>query len=683
MMLVISGDVHSSEVLNEVARVYMKAPGAEAKSAPVSPGGPQGEFRYRMARGSVPVPNLFFGFRAPPESDADYRALQVVASVLGMGENSVLPFRLRDRKKIILSAETTLESYPGFGFLSIGVETSPDNIDRAEIAVLTEIELLKREELTDAEMERALAQLERAHWGGLETVSQRGEALARFESLGDWKRMDRYVSDLRKVKAPDVKRAAAKYLRLENCSVLEYLPAGMEERTLTDEGLRRTFESLLDASADEEQPKRDQETQLAVKIPPPAAFKFSEIRYPFQTASVLRGPELYIREDHTSPLIEMGLYFPGGKLNEKEDNAGITMLMSRLMLKGGEDVSQFYRQFEIYGGTVHPVVEDDYFGFRVAALSQNFEEALKLLLEVIRAPNFDKEEVALQKEIQRVDLLSRKNTDAYAKNLVNRGLFGAFPYSLDSHGTEAGIDAATPESLQAWYDALVKNRKPVVAIVGDTRGSSLATVFVQRFSGSRFQATKIPEDFARPLETAQSAEHSWSRNESLILIGFQAPPEDDEDGQTVAVIQGYAGDPGRLSHELRDGRGIAHDVSVQYDPRVRGGSLIIAAATAPGSEEGVVKALREEIQKMRTGPIPYRDFRSGLNEASGWYAIRQQVRSAQIGNVVEQVIAGKGIGGYRTWADILNEVDEEDLGPVIQRILNMDRAVVVQMRGTK
>jgi len=220
-----------------------------------------------------------------------------------------------------------------------------------------------------------------------------------------------------------------------------------------------------------------------------------------------------------------------------------------------------------------------------------------------------------------------------------------------------------------------------VTLIGDTQGTSLALVFVQRFSGSRFQETKIPEEFVKPLEEGRTEEQKWDRSEGLILVGFQAPPEDDEDRYAATVIQGYAGDPGRLSQELRDRLGAAYAVSVSYDPRLRGGSLIIRAAANPGSADVLLSAVREEIKRIRSSPITYRDFRSAINEAVGGYAIRQQARSAQISDITENALAGKGIEEYRNFPSGLQDVNEPDLKAVVQRIFNMDRAVVLLMRG--
>ena len=682
--LVISGDVSSGDVLNEVARLYAKAPGAAAPRNPLSLSSDQKEFRYRAVRGNVGNPRVLFGFHTAAMDSEDYGALEVLRAMVGLGEGSVLNARLRDQKKIIIAQDTSLRTYSDSGYLCIQVEVSPENIDRAEIAVLTEIELLKREEPNEIEMERALAQLERAYWKSIETVSGRARTLAHFESRGDWKRMNRYVSDLRHVKPADVMRVARQYLQLQNCSLLEYLPAGVEDRTLTVDSMRRILEELLAPSTAQEASERAKEIVLAVKYPAEGgSFKFSEIQYPFQMASILRGPDIFIREDHTSPLIDIGIFFAGGKLQEKAENAGITERMVNLMLQGTKEMmaAQFNRQIEIYGGQVRPVVADDYFGFYFSILSRNIAASFELLQQAIRAPDFSKEAVSRHHAVQSANASLLQDSTAFPVSLIHQALFHDTSYGLASAGTGTGVAAMRANEVQAWYDALVKNRKPLVVAVGDTSGTAIASYFVKHFSGSRMQDAKIQEEYAKPLEKGLSVEKTWNRNESLILFGFQAPPEDDEDGYAARILQSYTGQMGRFSQEIRDRLGLAYTVDVAYEPRLRGGSLMACAAADPGNEEAIVAVFREEIQRLMETPLANRDFRSAVNHAVGIHAIRAQVRSKQIKDLAENLLAGKGKEGYYAIPKELQDANEEDLKAIARRIFNMNTAVIVRMHG--
>jgi len=682
--LVISGNVRSSEILNEIDRVYDKIPNSSVKKSTLTVGNAEKEFQYSAIRGNIPFPRVLFGFHTVSESSEDFRAMEVLSAILGLGEGSVIAHRLRDQKNLIFQQETTLATYPDFGYLMIQMIVDSENIDRSEIAALTEIELLKRKGPNEVEMARAVAQLERSYWKRLQTVTGRAETLAHFELLGDWERMDRYVSELRQVKAADVKRVANRYLQLQNCSLLEYLPDSDVQRNLTTPSALKTLEGLIKPSADQEEAVRAKEVVHIGELPEGEdRFKYSEIQYPFQLASILRGPEMFVREDHTTPLIDLGVFFPGGKLAETKANAGITEFMSNLMLKDSSDPKQpgFHRQMEILGGQVQPRITDDYFGFHFSILSKNFEAGFDLLREAIKTPDFDKDKIARQKEIQSAWIRENRNSVSYPMQKINLALFKDFSYSLEGKGTETSLAEITQDALQKWYDAYVKNRKPIVVAIGDAKGTNLALHFVKHFSGSRMQSTEIPDEYVPPLAKGELLEESWENSQSIIFIGFQAPPEDDEDGYATTVLRSHAGELGRFAQELRDRAGTAFKISAVYDPRLRGGSFILRAAANPGCDEEVLASLRKEIQGMIADPVPMLDLRSALNAAASAYNIKNQIRSRQIEDIVESVLAGRGIDVYESFTARLKDVREDEFRGVARRILDLDKAVILHLHG--
>ncbi len=686
MILVISGDITTSEVLDEVVQIYAEISGRETKSASPFFKTRQSDFRYSEIRGDVPIPQLHFGFHTASANAKDYPALEVLSALLGMGEGSVLVTRLRDQKKVISSVGTHLIAYPDFGYLTIRMEVDNKDIDRSEIALLTELELLKRQEPDKVDVMRAIAQLERKFWKKLETVTGRAHTLARFETLGDWKKMDNYILRIRQVKPADIKRVATNYLRLNNCSLVEYLPASAEQRNLTPKSMRETLEGLLDPSTKQEEAERRKQIVSAVTIPETksSSFKFSEIRYPLRTASILRGPDIFIREDHTTPLVEMGFFYPGGKFFETQENSGITKLMLRSMLRGVSDKNpgQICRQLEVYGGWLQPIVADDYFGFLFSILAANVEPGLELLGNMIKSPEFDRDEVKRQKQFQLMEINHGKYLRDYSNALLKQALFEDFSYALDASGSEISLTGINADDLQSWYEMHVKNRKPIVTIIGDTQGTSLASYFVKNFSGSRFQNMIIPEKLVEPLEREVLIEKRWNNSQSIVILGFHASREEDMDTYPLTVLENYhPGSSGRIFESTTGPQEAADRFYLKYEPRLRGGSMVAWAATMPGNEENLFKMLRQEIQRLVTSQITYRNYRSAMNLSTGRYWINRQARFCQIAAVIRSVLAGKGFEGYEELPARLEEVNEDDLQDVAQRVLNIEKSVTLYLHG--
>ena len=111
----------------------------------------------------------------------------------------------------------------------------------------------------------------------------------------------------------------------------------------------------------------------------------------------------------------------------------------------------------------------------------------------------------------------------------------------------------------------------------------------------------------------------------------------------------------------------------RYEPRLRGGSLIAYAITNSENEEIVFKAIREELLRIAAGPNSYRDCRSAVNAAMGMYGILNQNRSEQIRNIMDNLLAGKGIGGFQDFPAALQNVNEDDLTEIAKRIFSWKR----------
>ena len=687
MTLVIAGDVRAGEALNEAIRVFVsKSESAKngniSVAAPATGRGlePAGEFRYRALSGNIAFPRVFFGFPVSSEKSEDYSALEVAAAILGIGETSILNTRLCDRKNLVFTARAGIESFDGTGILSVELETELQNIDMAEIAFWTEVEILKRDGPSETELARAAAQLERLWWGRRETVDGLADLLAVSEFKGDWKRIDGYIAEIKKITSADVKRVITRYFTLSNCALMEHLPLSSTERNPTAKALRATFESLLRPAINEELRARIGEIEPVFKIPPAGAvFRSNEVRHSFQTASILRGPEIYIREDHTSPLVEIGLWFTGGKALEGEANAGITGIMLELML-GNEREN---RQLEIYGGRLTPVIADDYFGFFLSIPARNISGGFERIKQAIKSPVFDKAEIEKMKQIA---VARAKSSAFYGGGLrrLNEALFRGHTYAYGSSATSASLKNISVETLRDWYEENVRNVKPFVAIIGDTEGSSIASWFVSEFSGSRMREGKKVASSPKPVVKTEIVYNDGALP-SAILLGFQAPSAGDKDVYRMFVLKNYLENRLRETEDKgeknQDSEAAGRHISCEYRPLLRSGIFFISAAAKTGAQARGAEILGKEVAGIAAQPLSYADFNEARALAAGSFMAGNQTRSAQIENLTKKLLAGGSLEEYQNFSRNLEQVGEEDLKELMRRVLDMNIAVTVIKNG--
>jgi zinc protease len=684
--VVIAGDITASDILAEAVKFFEKARSSPSKAAEPAESRAGKGFRYMENRGYFRNPQVVFTYRVPSFSTADYPGLEVLSCILGTGEASVLSQNLRMRKRLALDVSSALVFFAGSGFLQLNVEAEAGNIDKSEIGLLTEVELLRHQEPDDEAMERAFSMLEQRHWSRLQSVSGRSRAIFYFESQGDWKKIHQYLQRIRQVKPAEISRLAAKYLQLGNCSLLENMPVSAEARGLTSETALQTFQGLIEPATEQAAAEHEKESIPAVKMPEaPPAYKLNEIRYAYKKASVLRGPEILMREDHSLPLLHLGFFYPGGRLMEKKDEAGLSLLLINAILAGTKEKGprEVRRQFELYGAEVTPVAGGDFFGVKITALSRNIEGVLELLADILQNPALSEEELSKVKEGLITSLKPTGETSrARADDLLMTSLFPDFPYSWSAAQVGQNLSRFTPEAVREWHARNIHNRKPVVIIIGDTQGTTLAGFFVRRFSGSRFQDLKIPDGFPRPLEAPLKVEEKCDSGPDLAVLGFQAPPEGDEDSYALEVMQNLmAGEGGRLTEQLRDTQGTAIEALFQYLPNVKGGVIVAGGYSAAGKGDKTRESIQAELSKFADNPFLYRDFRSALNGAITDYWISQQNRHEQILELARSLIAGRGLDAVLDHVSRLQDVKQEDLPELARRIFSPARSVAVRLVG--
>jgi predicted Zn-dependent peptidase len=126
------------------------------------------------------------GFQGPAYRDRDMHAAQVYATAVGGGMSSRLFQKIREERGLCYSIYAQAGSYDDTGMVTIYAGTSSDEI--GDLCSLTMDELKRAaDDMSEAEVQRAKAQLKAGLLMGLESPSGRAERMARY--LAIWGRV--------------------------------------------------------------------------------------------------------------------------------------------------------------------------------------------------------------------------------------------------------------------------------------------------------------------------------------------------------------------------------------------------------------------------------------------------------------------------------------------------------------
>lgn len=222
MVLAVSGQVPVADVVAEARRLFGGLPaGSDGDlDRPLPPPTPAGG--RTVIEQAAQQAHVLMGSLAPGVPDADYAAVKVLGTVLGGGLAGRLFVELRDRQALAYTVSAFFDPVRGPGAFVVYMGTAPENAARAEQALAREIERIRAERVSDAELRRAKAYLLGTFAMDRRTNARQAFYLAFFEVLGvGYDFPVRYRAAVEAVTADDLLRVARAYLHPLTTVVVE------------------------------------------------------------------------------------------------------------------------------------------------------------------------------------------------------------------------------------------------------------------------------------------------------------------------------------------------------------------------------------------------------------------------------------------------------------------------------
>jgi len=228
-VVVVAGDCEVEETFGWIERYFGRIPTPPSpipRVHVVEP--PQSEervFTHRAA--NAPLPALEEAYHIPAAAHPDAPALEVLEAVLGAGRSSRLYTTLVYERQLVTSAwaAADLREQPGLFGLRITCSRGIALAD-ARAALHEEVERVRSEPPLELELERVRTQIASALVRARQTNNGVAMALARATTeRGDPAVVNTDLERYLAVSGDDVQRVARTYLRVENRTTIEYLPA--------------------------------------------------------------------------------------------------------------------------------------------------------------------------------------------------------------------------------------------------------------------------------------------------------------------------------------------------------------------------------------------------------------------------------------------------------------------------
>ena len=584
LMVVAVGDFDRHRVAEEVERLFADATRGDAVRArreePQSDG-----MRITVLRRAFEGHRVDLSWPAARFEDRDAIHLDLLAYVLGECESSRLVQNIREGEGLVDRIDAGAYTPLDRGLFSIGFESDAARLVSATERIIDETDRLRRELVSDAELDRARVNFLASEQFERESVSGVASRIGSYEAMGGgWQRESDALAALRAATPEDLQRVAEKYLDPAGLTFAALLPNAAETTDLGLDAstLRAAVERGLSAAAEERStadaetptggenrtPEASRSVQAGAEQSESPALRFGPMRPTADGAgervdtTLPNGLDIHILRRPEVPIAAVRLASLGGLLTESEETSGITRFLNAMWTRGTQSLSavDFARKVEGLAADIDGFSGRNSVGLTLDCLSETLDPALDLFAEALLEPRFEAAEIDRERRETLAALERREDRlGQRAFQLFAQTEFETHPYRLTVLGERAAIESFDVAALKAHSARLMRADRAAIAVVGDVDPEKVGRILADRLGS-------LPTgggDFVLPPENPRGPGVRESslikdRAQAHLVVGFRGLTLDDPDRHTLELIsQLLAGQGGRLFLELRDRQSLA------------------------------------------------------------------------------------------------------------------------------
>jgi predicted Zn-dependent peptidase len=222
MVVVLAGDVTPDEAFPVIENYFGAIPRG-TKPSPVTTMEPKQNAERRVVTYEEAQPILIMGFHKPGFNHPERAVYDAISDIMGSGRSSRLHKSLVKEKQIAIASMTITglpgSKYPGL-FLFIGVPAKGHTNAEVEEAIWEEIDKLKNEPVSEAELTKLQTRAKADFIRGLDSNTGMANQLAFYHTMtGNWRDMFQEVEKIEAVTAEEIQRVANEVFTRTNLSV--------------------------------------------------------------------------------------------------------------------------------------------------------------------------------------------------------------------------------------------------------------------------------------------------------------------------------------------------------------------------------------------------------------------------------------------------------------------------------
>jgi zinc protease len=382
---------------------------------------------------------------------------------------------------------------------------------------------------------------------------------------------------------------------------------------------------------------------------PPAPGPAPALNVPTPSLQVLpNGLEVVSARRAGLPLVTAQLLVRSGGEMDPADKAGLADLTADLLTKGaaGKSAPEIAAAAEALGGSLDASSGWDGGGVAITVTTPKLPQALALLSDVVRHPDFAADELARAQTQAADDLrLMLSRPTSLASIAAGRAVFGDGAYGHSRTGTPDSLARIGRADVQALHAALYRPDNAILVLAGDITPQQALELAQAGFGDWQAPASPLPTASAGDGDSVLPRVlviDQHGAGQAGVVAAHAAPRRDDADYYVGTVANAVLGGSysARLNEEIRIKRGLSYGAGSSLDGRRDAGIWLASAQTKNPSAPQVVELMLGEFARLGSTPVPAEELTARKATLVGGYGRSLETTSGLAGQVADLATYG-------------------------------------------
>lgn len=507
--LTIGGAVKAEQILPLVQQYFAAIPAGPEVTPAAKPLVTLTADRYISLEDNVHLPLLYMAFPTVYVRHADEAPLDILAEILGGGNNSLLYKNLVKTQKAVQaqSGHGCQELACQFTLLALPAPGSVKSLAETEQQIRQSLAEFEQRGVTDDDLNKVKAKMEAASIFGLQSVEGKVSQLALNETF--FGEPDLTAADLARyqnVSKADVERVYQQYLKGKAAVIMSVVPKGQRQLIAKADNFtpaQHDFGGPSTTKAEDLQLRPVKDNLDRSKIPEAGANPAIELPATWQQP-LSNGIRVLGAQSQETPTTSLLLRIPLGLYDETPQQVGISQLLAALLDEGTmlKSTEQMSLALEKLGSSISFSAGDEYLEVSVQSLSKNLPQTLELLMEKLLLPGFNPQdfERLRQQTLQGIQH-AEKDAGFMASRAVQQLMYGGHISAYPNQGTLQSVGKLTLADVKAYAQRLFKPGRAELILVSDLPQSQVLAELqprLQRWQGEApARQVQIPDAIAK------------------------------------------------------------------------------------------------------------------------------------------------------------------------------------------